>query len=268
MGIYLDDRFTEHPKFVAAGSEAMGLWVAALAYVNRNKADGLIHKNQIPRLTDFKRPMKIAERLVDVGLWYDRGDHYEFHDYKERNEAQIARREKASKAARTRWHGHSSSSPPSNARSMLEHCSSNAVPHTTNPTGVTNQALSEPPRSKTDTEGDQLIAAAIDILARRDLANTTAAVHDQQAWLATARQRRHNQHVRQIRAALTEQTDWTADQLAAWVDPDIPGLPVRHDLAEPPAPASYERPACDLCHGTGMRLDDAGDAHRCDHPAA
>ncbi len=79
--VRLDDSFPEHPKVLEAGGEAGWLHVCALAYCNRNTTDGLIHRNAIPRLSDRKNPLRLADRLVEVGIWERDGADYRIHDH-------------------------------------------------------------------------------------------------------------------------------------------------------------------------------------------
>lgn len=51
MWIKLDDRIDEHPKFQKAGPLGLLVWIAGMAYCNRNLTDGLI-------------PWAVAQRLV------------------------------------------------------------------------------------------------------------------------------------------------------------------------------------------------------------
>jgi hypothetical protein len=87
MWVRLDDSTPNHPKFVRAGPEAFGLFVAGLCYCNRYGTDGLIPKAAVPHLLpgiSRRRAMEIAERLGANGSrpsWVDEGDHYRIHDY-------------------------------------------------------------------------------------------------------------------------------------------------------------------------------------------
>ena len=81
--VRIDDSFPEHPKILEAGGDAGWLHVCALAYCNRNTTDGLIHRNVMPRLSDRTNPLRLAERLVAVGIWERDGADYRIHDYLE-----------------------------------------------------------------------------------------------------------------------------------------------------------------------------------------
>jgi hypothetical protein len=117
---YLDDGFPEHPKVIAAGGDAAWLFVAALCWSRRHLSAGDIPKSMIGRLTDRRMSTKLARRLVDVGLWADKGDHYAIHDYDAWNGSEEAarerRKERATLAARARWKGASG-----NAQADPEH---------------------------------------------------------------------------------------------------------------------------------------------------
>lgn len=79
--VKLDDQFPDHPKVVAAGGDAAWLYVAGLCYCQAKLTDGHIPSGVVPRLSDRKFPMKLAEKLVAVGLWSREPHGYVVHDY-------------------------------------------------------------------------------------------------------------------------------------------------------------------------------------------
>ncbi len=84
----IDDHASEHPKLLAAGLEAMGLWVCGLMFANRQKArDGLILESQLPLLypVDSAKRDEICSRLVSVGLWRKVKGGYRIHQFNEWN---------------------------------------------------------------------------------------------------------------------------------------------------------------------------------------
>ena len=82
--VKLDDGFSEHPKILAAGPLGLALWACGLAYCNRQKArDGFIPAAKVPILYPIPQPMKVAARLVAVGLWEETDDGFVVHDYHE-----------------------------------------------------------------------------------------------------------------------------------------------------------------------------------------
>lgn len=81
--VRLEDGFPENPKVLAAGDEAAWLYVCALAYCNRHLTDGFVPSAAVKRLTGHKSPIRLAMKLVDVGL-LERDDDREgfvIHDY-------------------------------------------------------------------------------------------------------------------------------------------------------------------------------------------
>lgn len=79
--VKLDDQLPEHPKAEGVSSAAMWLHVAGICYCNRQLTDGEIPKTRVARLVTDRRPEALAAELVTAGLWHDKGDSYEVHDY-------------------------------------------------------------------------------------------------------------------------------------------------------------------------------------------
>lgn len=118
--IKIDDHFDEHPKHAAVGPVGWGVWLAGLAYCNRNLTDGFIPysvaeaiggawKVRVPAEEDEPdeegtRSVRhrdvvwtidigsgmhgerittewVIERLVDNGLWEQVSGGYRVHDY-------------------------------------------------------------------------------------------------------------------------------------------------------------------------------------------
>jgi hypothetical protein len=83
--VKLDDQFPHHPRVVQAGDMAAWLYVSGLCYAGQFLTDGVIPKGQLRRLTNLHKPEKEAGKLVEAGLWHDKDDHYEIHDYHQWN---------------------------------------------------------------------------------------------------------------------------------------------------------------------------------------
>lgn len=96
--VRLDDAFADHEKILAAGPLAGWLWVCGLAYSNRNGTDGRIPRQKLNGLVDYDGigvyagnytgddvdVRRLAEQLVDVGLWEPLPDgSWLIHDYDE-----------------------------------------------------------------------------------------------------------------------------------------------------------------------------------------
>lgn len=80
--VKLDDGFPDHPKILAAGALAGFLWTCGLAYCNRQKVKtGFIPETKVPVLFPLPQPMKLAAKLVAVGLWERADDGFQVHDY-------------------------------------------------------------------------------------------------------------------------------------------------------------------------------------------
>lgn len=107
--IKLDDQFPTHPKIVAAGGDAAWLHVCALCYCGQHLTDGLVPKGMLDRISDRKNARKLAEKLIEVGAWADRGDSIEIHDYLDHNPSREKVLEERRKAAERRTRGGKSS---------------------------------------------------------------------------------------------------------------------------------------------------------------
>ena len=70
-----------HPKFLRAGYQAGWMYICGQCYCAQNLTDGRIPKAMVLRLTSLPKPMLAVRKLVESGLWHDRGDCYEQHDY-------------------------------------------------------------------------------------------------------------------------------------------------------------------------------------------
>ena len=126
--VKLDDAILDNTKIIAAGPIGLLLHVAAITWCGRNLTDGFIPKRRVYTLVDLGTvgtaiaappacgpeedrfdPIdadEVAQELAAIGLWHDRGDCWEIHDYLVYNpprEKVLARREHArSKKARQR----------------------------------------------------------------------------------------------------------------------------------------------------------------------
>ena len=104
-----DDQLPFHPKVLAAGNTAMGLWIRAGTWSSSQLTDGFI-----PNAIALAMANECdADALVDAGLW-DRieGSGYQFHDWSdfqpsaaEEREKREARKRAGQKGAAARWHG-------------------------------------------------------------------------------------------------------------------------------------------------------------------
>lgn len=108
--VKLDDQFPTHPKIITVGGDAAWLHVCALCYCGQHLTDGKVPRAMLDRLSDRKNVAGLTARLLNAGVWIDRGDEIELHgylDYNPSREQVLAEREKRSKAgvkgAAKRW---------------------------------------------------------------------------------------------------------------------------------------------------------------------
>jgi hypothetical protein len=73
----VDDNLAFHPKVIAAGNEAMGLWVRSLSWSSQQLTDGIIPDAIISALHGEAS----AHILVAAGLWHEVDGGYEFNDW-------------------------------------------------------------------------------------------------------------------------------------------------------------------------------------------
>jgi len=94
--VRLDDGFSGHGKVLAAGPEAAWLHVEGLCYCAQQKTDGMIPDAALAHLTQFSKPkaVKLAARLVEVGLWELNGTGWMVHDFLEYNPSRKSLEEK------------------------------------------------------------------------------------------------------------------------------------------------------------------------------
>ena len=77
---FTDDVY-EHPKVILAGPLAGWLWFCGVGYCNRFLTDGFLPSGVIRRLADVDDAPRLAQRLVEVGLWERVEGGYRVHDF-------------------------------------------------------------------------------------------------------------------------------------------------------------------------------------------
>ena len=100
----VDDSFHSHPKVMAAGPAALGLWLIAGTWSCANLTDGFVPDYVLPRLAADAE--ELARTLVAVGLWRRAKGGHRFHDWdiyqRSREEVLDERRKWAEKKAEQR----------------------------------------------------------------------------------------------------------------------------------------------------------------------
>lgn len=87
----VDDDMAFHPKILAAGNEALGMWTRAGALSKKHHTGGFVASETVRALGG----KKIAARLVAAGLWVVVDGGYHFHDWKQQAGNDDAHVEKA-----------------------------------------------------------------------------------------------------------------------------------------------------------------------------
>lgn len=115
--IFLEDAFFDHRKVIAAGDDAVMLYLKGLGWLKQQRStDGRIPLHVVPRLAPIIRDKAVPtdplrQRLVAVELWEDDGTEVVCHGYVERNQKAIRKSEQAKGAARKR-HEKAAATPP------------------------------------------------------------------------------------------------------------------------------------------------------------
>lgn len=81
----VDDTFAFHPKALAAGNSACGLWLRAGAWSMQQLTDGWVPLTILRQLGSRAE----ARRLVDAGLWVEKDDGYQFHEWEQRQPTRV-----------------------------------------------------------------------------------------------------------------------------------------------------------------------------------
>lgn len=163
--VRLDDRISEHPKMCKAGPLGLAVFVAGLAYCNRNLTDGFIPTSVASTLLhggweddegrvwetcvssgmagyDFECIL-IAELLADVGLFHRVPGGFRIHDYEDYQPSKAEVLEKRQKTAdRVAKHRKGHVTPP-------------VTPLLTQP--PTPTPSNKPPLASTSLEVNQLV---------------------------------------------------------------------------------------------------------------
>jgi len=144
--VRIDDQLTEHPKCAALTPQAWTLWLHGLLYCSRNLTDGAIPEAILNRLAPIRRARKVADELVEAGLWrYELGTFY-VHDYTshQRSRDQIVQ-QRAS--VRMRQQRHRTGSDPNTGAESAE----SVTPMSRRDMSVSHADVTPP---ETETESD------------------------------------------------------------------------------------------------------------------
>lgn len=232
----VDDDFALHPKAVAAGNTALGLWVRAGAYAAQYLTEGFVPQAAVATLGGRPRD---AKALVDVGLWVVVPGGYRFHQWDDRqpSKAQVEADRRAAaerqRRARERARQNRGSQPGSQEQS-----------HRDAPEGVTRDSRSPRP-------GPAQTPSLLTFVSR--LAGSDARVDEPlpaglvESWEEIAGPLVNLEH--EARAYLAHHADRPArDERAAWLG----WLRKARELAERRAAAAPRPLGCDQCDAGWM----------------
>jgi hypothetical protein len=77
----VDDAFHAHPKAIAAGTAALGLWVRCGSWSAQQLTDGFVPA----AVANLYGTRACARALVAAGLWLEADGGYQFHDWADKN---------------------------------------------------------------------------------------------------------------------------------------------------------------------------------------
>ena len=138
--VRIDDHTDELPKIAEVGPLGFSLWVAGLAYCNRNLTDGAIPRRVAHTLMCFEGITdngeevtggKVAAMLVEAGMWERTADGYQVHDYLEYQESRARILEKREEAKLRMQHGRNAQRSSQEVRANIVRSS---LPPTPTPT--------------------------------------------------------------------------------------------------------------------------------------
>lgn len=104
MWAKLDDALIDHRKVSVAGALigangngaaiALGFFAVGLMWSNKHLTDGFLPREVVKSFPHVKRPLAIADALVQAGLFERADDGYQIHDFADYNPSAAAIRKK------------------------------------------------------------------------------------------------------------------------------------------------------------------------------
>lgn len=147
MWVKVDDRFPDHRKVFAAGSQlgprstgrVLAIWLEAMCWTNHNKTDGFLPLETVRTFKHDRQPLKVAAAMVcecrrhdgtmGPGLWLEVEGGFRVHDYADHNDREKFSRTSAARAEAGRRGGVNSGEArrQANAKQLLQQNGSNAA---------------------------------------------------------------------------------------------------------------------------------------------
>lgn len=100
--VRIDDGFWSHPKVIAAGNAAIGLWIKAASYCAQHLTDGFVPDHVVPLLGGTRTQ---AQRLLSAKLWQKADGGWVFHDWDDYqlSKEKVLKRRAAAKGRQAAW---------------------------------------------------------------------------------------------------------------------------------------------------------------------
>lgn len=300
----LDDGWLRHPKHRAAGLKGRALWIAAGTWSSEQLTDGKVPKEMLPVLAidaEIGNGRAEARRLVEIGLWDDLGDAWQFHDWHEFQPSRAdvladrAKREASSILANhTRWHVQRGRTDPTCPHCITSGSDSESdsdrspkpdpmhgiPPARPDPTllPVTSEqqqscvtraepkpdaTAAAPPATGKDHRTKVLEAAIVEVATRRGRYEAAQAKSNPAGWIESA--------LAGIRAELVDRHAYERIRQGATVDELANLIQPRHDpdiaaiaRLDDHRDARRSEDRCTTCLGAGHTIDEeANEARRC-----
>lgn len=130
----IDVTLQTHPRAIAAGFDAMGLWLWGMLYAQNHQTDGRLHRPAVLTAWGGRRNILLAKKLVEVGLWTeDEAGDWFIHNYSEKNQTSedIRRKRDAAKQRQAKFRDQKCNALLTPARNALVTPARNATNNTT-----------------------------------------------------------------------------------------------------------------------------------------
>jgi hypothetical protein len=131
--VRIDQEFYDHPKWATAPGDSIALWVAAMAWCNRNESwDGYIPANKLAGLVNVRNVKRTVADLCDRVAFSVHGEGYLIHEYPEYQQNEKVRKlrdtrsEAGKKGAESRWRSHGKPMANAIANAWQTHGNENA----------------------------------------------------------------------------------------------------------------------------------------------
>lgn len=260
--VKLSDEFPRHEKVDDLSDGAFRLHIAALCHASDQLTDGFVREKIVARLVPTFRKTQPTE-LVQARLWHPTEGGWLIHDYLDYNpSAESVRAERKAAADRMRnarsgkrsgeQQGERSGEQSANGTGTSGRSSgspSSSPLLVSRPSSSSEPTSGEAPPDDDDPatpDGQDRHTAAIDLIARADLANRVAEkgrVPNPDSWLKTGRKTAEKRDGQALRRLATEHPDWSAERLAEAI--------LRPPSTGPALRIIGEAERCLGCDGTG-----------------